>query len=154
MIAIGAVAERVCLGPLIIFLFLWSTIVYDPIARWVWNPHGWIHILGGLDFAGGTPVHVTSGFTALAISAYLGPRHEVPLGDIVSPNNISHISLGTVLMWFGWMGFNGGSALSANLRAAQAVLVSNVAASSGGLTWLVLVRVKLLLLLMTIRFVG
>jgi Amt family ammonium transporter len=140
MIAIGAVAERVRLGPLIIFLFVWSTVVYDPIARWVWNPHGWIHTLGGLDFAGGTPVHVTSGVSALAISCYLGQRHELEWGGNVLPNNIGHIWLGTVLMWFGWMGFNGGSALSANLRAAQAVLVSNVAASSGALTWLLLVR--------------
>jgi Amt family ammonium transporter len=141
MIAVGAVAERVRLGPLVVFVFFWSTLVYDPIAHWIWNPHGWSSHLGGLDFAGGTPVHITSGTTALAISRYLGPRHDINLGGRnYPPNNISYIYLGTALMWFGWFGFNGGSALSANLRAAQAIIVTNVAASSGGLTFVFLVR--------------
>jgi len=141
MIAVGAVAERVRLGPLFIFVFCWSTLVYDPIAHWIWNPHGWSYRMGGLDFAGGTPVHITSGTTALAISLYLGTRHGINLGGRnYPPNNISYIYLGTALMWFGWFGFNGGSALSANLRATQAIIVTNVAASSGGLTFAFLVR--------------
>jgi len=141
MVAIGAVAERARLGPLVVFIFLWSTLVYDPIARWIWNPHGWSSNLGGLDFAGGTPVHITSGTTALALSWYLGIRKGIDIrGHNYPPNNIGYIYLGTALMWFGWFGFNGGSALSANLKAAQAIIVTNVAASAGGLTYLLLVK--------------
>ena len=137
MLAIGAVAERVRFGPLVFFLVAWSTLVWDPVARWTWNPRGWANKLGTLDFAGGTPVHITSGCAALSISFFLGPRintHRYP------PTNLSFVYIGTALVWFGWMGFNGGSALSANLRAAQAVLVSNVAASTGGLTYMLIVR--------------
>jgi Amt family ammonium transporter len=140
MVAIGATAERVHHGPLMVFIFLWSTLVYDPIARWTWNPHGWSFDLGGLDFAGGTPVHITSGATALALSWYLGIRKGVNIrGHNYRPNNISYIYLGTAMMWFGWLGFNGGSALSANFKAAQSIIVTNIAASAGGLTYLLLV---------------
>ncbi|KAG6328820.1 hypothetical protein ID866_10269 [Astraeus odoratus] len=124
MVAIGAVAERSCLGPLIVIFFVWATIVYDPIARWTWNPNGWSAILDGLDFAGGTPVHISSGTAALAISLYLRKRRG------------TYVILSTVFLWFGWFGFNGGSALSANLRAAMGCIVTNLAASVGGLTWM------------------
>jgi len=105
-------------------MFCWSTLVYNLIAHWIWNLHGLSSHIGGLNFAGGTPMHITSGTTALAISLYLGPHHNINLGGRnYPPNNISYIYLGTALMWFGWFRFNGGSALSANLRAAQAIIV-------------------------------
>ncbi|TDL17525.1 ammonium transporter [Rickenella mellea] len=137
MLAIGAVAERGRLGPLIVFVFVWSTLVYDPIACWTWNPKGWSFILGGLDFAGGTPVHISSGTAALAISIFLGKRRGYGTERLAyKPHNTSYVILGTVFLWFGWFGFNGGSALSANLRAIQACIVTNLAASVGGLTWM------------------
>lgn len=137
MIAVGAFAERAHLGPLMVFVFVWATIVYDPIACWTWNTNGWVSVLGGLDFAGGTPVHISSGTAALAISIYLGQRHGYGSEELVyEPHNTTYVVLGTVFLWFGWFGFNGGSALSANLRAAQACLSTNVAASVGGLTWM------------------
>lgn len=137
ILAIGAVAERSRLGPLMVFVFVWSTIVYDPIANWTWNSNGWSFVLGGLDFAGGTPVHISSGTAGLAISIYLGKRRGYGTERLAyKPNNTSYVVLGTVFLWFGWFGFNGGSALSANLRAAQACIVTNLAASVGGLTWM------------------
>ncbi|KAG1762539.1 ammonium transporter AmtB-like domain-containing protein [Suillus occidentalis] len=137
MIAIGAVAERSRLGPLLAFVFAWSTLVYDPIACWTWNTKGWSFVLGGLDFAGGTPVHISSGTAALAISLYLGKRRGYGTERLAyKPHNTTYVILGTVFLWFGWFGFNGGSALSANLRATQACIVTNLAASVGGLTWM------------------
>jgi Amt family ammonium transporter len=137
MIAIGAVAERGRLGPLLVFVFVWSTIVYDPIANWTWNPNGWAFVLGGLDFAGGTPVHISSGTAALAISIYLGKRRGYGTDRLAyKPNNTSYVILGTVFLWFGWFGFNGGSALAANYRAANACIITNLAASVAGLTWM------------------
>ena len=137
ILAIGAVAERSRLGPLMVFVFIWSTIVYNAIACWTWNSNGWAFVLGGLDFAGGTPVHISSGTAGLAISIYLGKRRGWGTERLAyKPHNTSYVILGTVFLWFGWFGFNGGSALSANLRAAQACIVTNLAASVGGLTWM------------------
>jgi Amt family ammonium transporter len=124
-----------------VFAFIWATFVYDPVAHWLWNDKGWSHLMGGLDFAGGTPVHVASGTGALAISLYLRPRLGYGTERLAyKPNNTSYICLGTAMMWFGWFGFNGGSALAANMRAAQACIVTNIAASVGGLTWVLWVR--------------
>ncbi|OBZ78451.1 Ammonium transporter 1 [Grifola frondosa] len=137
ILAIGAIAERGRLGPIMVFVFVWSTIVYDPIACWTWNSHGWSFVLGGLDFAGGTPVHISSGTAALAISIYLGKRRGYGTDRLAyKPHNTTYVVIGTVFLWFGWFGFNGGSALSANLRAVQACIVTNLAASVGGLTWM------------------
>ncbi|KAG2092317.1 ammonium transporter AmtB-like domain-containing protein [Suillus discolor] len=134
MIALGAIAERSRLGPLLAFVFIWSTLVYDPIACWTWNSQGWSYVLGGLDFAGGTPVHISSGTAALAISLYLGKRRGYGTERLAyKPHNTTYVILGMVFLWFG---FNGGSALSANLRATQACIVTNLAASVGGLTWM------------------
>ncbi|KAF8817250.1 ammonium transporter [Phlegmacium glaucopus] len=136
-LAIGATAERGRLGPSLVFVFIWSTLVYDPIAYWTLNPSGWLFVLGALDFAGGTPIHISSGTAALAISIYLGKRRGYGTERLAyKPQNTSYVILGTVLLWFGWFGFNGGSALSANLRAVQACIVTNMAASVGGLTWM------------------
>ena len=136
-LAVGAIAERGRLGPVLVFIFIWSTIVYDPIANWTWNSNGWSFKLGGLDFAGGTPVHISSGTAALAISIFLGKRRGYGTERLAyKPHNTTYVILGTVFLWFGWFGFNGGSALSANLRAIQACIVTNLAASVGGLTWM------------------
>lgn len=137
MIALGALSERGRLAPVPIFVFLWSTLVYDPVACWTWSANGWSFVMGGLDFAGGTPVHITSGTAALAISIYLGKRKDWGTErGMYKPHNTTYVILGVVFLWFGWFGFNGGSALSANLRAAHACIVTNLAASMGGLTWM------------------
>ena len=133
-LAIGAAADRGRMLPCVVFMFIWSTIIYDPIACWTWNPAGWGYKLGGLDFAGGTPVHISSGAAALAYSVMLGKRtgyhslHGLPY----RPHNVTHVVLGTVFLWVGWFGFNGGSALGANLRAVMACVVTHIAASVGG----------------------
>lgn len=104
-IATGAVAERGRLVPCVIFMFVWTTLVYDPIACWTWNPAGWSYKLGGLDFAGGTPVHIASGFAALAYSFVLGPREGHGTAALnYRPHNVTFIVIGTVLLWFGWFG--------------------------------------------------
>lgn len=135
-IAVGAVAERGKMLPCVVFMFVWTTIVYDPIACWTWNPNGWVYQLGGLDFAGGTPVHISSGTAALAYSYILGKRSGHGTQALnYRPHNVTHIVIGTVFLWVGWFGFNAGSALSANLRAIMAAVVTNLAACVGGITW-------------------
>lgn len=126
--------------PIIVFIFVWSTIVYDPIAYWTWNPKGWSFIMGGLDFAGGTPVHISSGAAALAYSLMLGKRtgYSNSNGLPYRPHNVTHVILGTVFLWVGWFGFNGGSALAGNLRAVMACLVTHIAASCAAITWCLL----------------
>ncbi|KAL7410359.1 ammonium transporter AmtB-like domain-containing protein [Mrakia frigida] len=139
VLAIGGMAERARMGPTLVFMFLWATIVYCPIACWTWSANGWSYVMGGLDFAGGTPVHISSGTAALAIALYLGKRRGYGTERLsFRPHNTSYVILGTVFLWFGWFGFNGGSAMSANLRAVSACIVTNLAASVGGITWLVL----------------
>ncbi len=136
VIAVGAVAERGRMLPCIIYMFIWSTVVYDPIACWTWNPHGWSAILGTLDFAGGTPVHIASGTAALAYSYMLGKRRGHGTQELnYRPHNVTHIVIGTVFLWVGWFGFNAGSALGANIRAVMAAVVTNLAACVGGMTW-------------------
>lgn len=125
--------------PCIVFMFVWSTIIYDPIACWTWNASGWVFQLGGLDFAGGTPVHISSGAAALAYSLMLGKRRGHGTHELnYRPHNVTHVVIGTVFLWVGWFGFNAGSALSANLRAVMAAVVTNLAASVGGVTWCLL----------------
>lgn len=105
MIAVGGFAERAALGPIIVFVFIWSTIVYDPIACWTWNSNGWVFVLGGLDFAGGTPVHISSGTAALAISIYLGKRRGYGTEALAyKPHNTTYVVIGTIFLWFGWFG--------------------------------------------------
>ena len=136
-LAIGAFAERGRLLPIIVFIFVWTTLVYDPIACWTWNANGWLYVLGSLDFAGGSPVHISSGTAALVISVMLGKRRGHGTRELnYRPHNVTHVVLGTVFLWFGWYGFNGGSALGANLRAVMACFVTNLAAACGGLTWM------------------
>ncbi|CAE6538349.1 unnamed protein product [Rhizoctonia solani] len=137
MLALGGFAERCRLGPVALFVFVWSTVVYDPIACWIWNEAGWSKRMGALDYAGGTPVHISSGTAALAISIYLGKRSGYGTESLkYRPHNATYVVLGTVFLWFGWFGFNGGSAFSTGLRAAHACIVTNLAASVAGLTWM------------------
>lgn len=135
-IVTSAFAERVKLSSFIIFGLLWTTLVYDPLAHWVWGG-GWLATLGALDFAGGTVVHISSGFSALAIALVI--RKRVGFGkDLMEPSNIPLALLGASLLWFGWFGFNSGSALAANGLAASAFVVTNVAAAAAALTWMIL----------------
>lgn len=135
-LAVGAVAERGRMLPCILYMFIWTTLIYDPIACWTWNPAGWTYLLGGLDFAGGTPVHIASGTAALAYSYMLGKRRGHGTQELnYRPHNVTHIVIGTVFLWVGWFGFNAGSALAANLRAVMAAVVTNLAACVGGITW-------------------
>ncbi|TIA73411.1 hypothetical protein E3P91_01521 [Wallemia ichthyophaga] len=139
VIALGALAERGRLLPSMLFILCWTIIVYNPIAHWTWNSDGWMAVLGSLDFAGGSPVHINAGVAALAISLFVGKRRGYGTNQIAfRPHSPVLVFLGTVFLWIGWFGFNGGSAFGANLRAAQACIVTNTAASMGGLTWVLL----------------
>ncbi|KAI9141570.1 ammonium transporter AmtB-like domain-containing protein [Paraphysoderma sedebokerense] len=137
VLAVGAAAERSRIFPTIIFTFIWTTLVYNPISYWVWGPNGWAKQWGVLDFAGGNPVEITSGFSALALALVYGHRNGFLKAED-QPHNLFNVILGTALLWVGWLGFNGGSAFAANSRAAMAVLTSNIAAVFGGLTWVLL----------------
>jgi Amt family ammonium transporter len=129
-------AERIKFSSFLIFGLLWTTIVYDPLAHWVWGG-GWAAQFGALDFAGGTVVHISSGFAALALALVIGKR--VGFGKYaMEPNNIPLTILGAALLWFGWFGFNAGSALNANGLAAQAFVTTNIAAAAGALAWLLI----------------
>lgn len=136
-IVVGAVAERGRLIPMMIFIWIWATLVYCPIAYWAWNAKGWFFKWGGLDYAGGGPVEIGSGMSALAYSMILGRRQEKMMLNF-RPHNVSLITLGTVLLWFGWLGFNGGSAFGANLRATVACWNSNLTAMFAAMTWVIL----------------
>lgn len=130
----SAVAERVKLSSFIVLALLWTTLVYDPLAHWVWAG-GWSAQMGALDFAGGTVVHISSGFSALAIALVIGKR--IGFGAyVMEPHNIPMAMLGAGLLWFGWFGFNSGSALAANGLATSAFVVTNTSAAAGALTWL------------------
>ena len=130
----SAVAERVRISSFIVLALLWTTLVYDPLAHWVWAG-GWMAQMGALDFAGGTVVHISSGFSALAIALVIGKR--MGYGSyVMEPHNIPMAMIGAGLLWFGWFGFNAGSALAANGLAASALVVTNTSAAAGALTWL------------------
>jgi ammonium transporter, Amt family len=133
----GAFVERIRFSTFILFTLLWSTLVYVPMAHWVWGTGGWLRNLGALDFAGGTVIHITAGVSALAIALVIRPRKDYRQLSF-EPNSIPLTLLGAVLLWFGWFGFNGGSALSANGIAVQAIVTTNVATAAAGLTWLLL----------------
>ncbi|ORY18317.1 ammonium transporter AmtB-like domain-containing protein [Clohesyomyces aquaticus] len=131
----GGSFERGRIVPSMIFAFCWATVVYCPIACWTWNSNGWLYNLPSLDFAGGGPVHVASGWSALAYAFVLGKR--VHKGEKIhnKPHNTTLVFLGTVLIWFGWFGFNGGSALNASVRSMYAAFNTNTAASFGVMGW-------------------
>jgi len=133
-IVTSGLAERVKLSSFILFSLLWTTLVYDPIAHWVWGG-GWLAAIGAIDFAGGMVVHISAGFAALALAVVIGKR--AGYGQYtMEPHNIPMTLLGAALLWFGWFGFNGGSALAANGMAVNAIVVTNTAAAAGALSWM------------------
>jgi ammonium transporter, Amt family len=133
----GAFVERVRFKTFLVFTLLWATLVYDPVAHWVWADGGIFRSMGALDFAGGTVVHITAGFSALAFALAIGPRKG--FGKVsMEPANIPFTVLGAGLLWMGWFGFNGGSALGANGLALQAVLTTNTAAAAASIVWMFL----------------
>jgi Amt family ammonium transporter len=154
---IGACAERIRFKSLLIFVVLWSTLIYSPIAHWVWNANGWLHVLGAVDFAGGIVVHIAAGLSALAAALVVGRRKgciywkdqlkaldqkgaskPASAGAEFKPTNIPYVILGAGLLWFGWFGFNGGSALAADNIAVSAVVATNLAASAAAVSWMIM----------------
>ncbi len=154
---IGACAERIRFRSLLIFVVLWSTLIYSPIAHWMWNVNGWLHVLGAVDFAGGIVVHIAAGLSALAAALIVGRRKgcvywkdyskvlnsksgaaSIPQATEFKPTNIPYVILGAGLLWFGWFGFNGGSALAADSVAVSAVVVTNLAAAAAAVSWMLL----------------
>ncbi len=136
----GAIAERMSFTAYSLFVLLWSTFIYTPLAHMVWGTGGFLGLTGGigaLDFAGGTVIHISSGVSALVAAYVLGPRKDYP-NRLSPPHNVPLILLGAGLLWFGWFGFNGGSALGANSIAAIAFVTTNTSAAAGVLTWLIL----------------
>jgi Amt family ammonium transporter len=131
---IGAFAERMKFSAFLFFALLWATFVYDPLCHWVWGVGGWLKNMGALDFAGGTVVHINAGMAALVTAIIIGKRRNLQTNQPI-PHNMPFVVLGTGLLWFGWFGFNAGSALAANGLAVNAFVVTNTAAAAGGLSW-------------------
>src|SRR6059058_4320066 len=132
---IGAFVERIRFRTLVVFVLLWTTLIYDPIAHWVWGTGGWLHNLGALDFAGGTVVHISSGASALVAAIVMGKRKGLGK-EAMDPHDMTMVVLGAALLWFGWFGFNAGSALTSGGLAANAFVVTNTAAAMAALTWM------------------
>jgi len=139
---IGAFAGRVRLKPLLLFIILWTTLIYVPIAMWIWNPGGFLHQFGVVDFAGGLVVHTSAGVSAVAAALVIGRRKDLEIKQ-TRPNNVPYVILGTALLWFGWFGFNAGSALAANGVAVNALVVTNLAAAAAGVTWMMVDWIRL-----------
>jgi ammonium transporter, Amt family len=133
----GASADRMKFGAFVTFIAIWSVVVYAPLAHWAWSPQGWLHKAGLLDFAGGTVVEICSGASALALALVIGPRRGWPR-EMMAPHNLPLALLGAGLLWFGWIGFNAGSALSAGYLAASAALATHLSGVGGMIGWLVL----------------
>ena len=134
----GAVVERIKFSAFLVLAVMWFTVVYCPVAHWVWGDGGWLANLGALDFAGGTVVHITAGMSALALALLLGHRKGFKEGEPMEPHNIPMVVLGAGLLWFGWFGFNGGSALTSGGLAANAFVTTTVAAAAATITWMTL----------------
>jgi Amt family ammonium transporter len=132
----GAFCERFKFKTYLVFLVLWVTVVYAPIAHWVWDPSGWIAQRGALDFAGGAVVHINAGMAAIAAAALVGRRRNIEQG--IEPHNVPFVILGASMLWFGWFGFNAGSGLAANGQAVSAFLVTNTAAATAMVVWVIL----------------
>lgn len=137
----GALVERIRFQSYLLFVALWTTLVYDPIAHWIWASDGWLRAMGALDFAGGTVVHVSAGTAALVAAVMLGQRRDVGRTSL-RPHNIVYTVIGAGLLWVGWLGFNGGSALAADGVAANALATTTIAAASGLLAWLAIDAVR------------
>jgi Amt family ammonium transporter len=134
----GAVVGRMKFKAYVLFILMWGLIVYNPLAHWVWGPGGWIGEMGALDFAGGTVVHVSAGVSALVAALILGPRRGADRSESARPHNVPFVVLGASLLWFGWFGFNGGSALAADGLAAHAVVTTMLGAAAAVVAWITL----------------
>jgi ammonium transporter, Amt family len=134
---IGAFAERMKFAAFLTIILLWVTFVYAPVCHWVWGIGGWLRNIGALDFAGGTVVHINAGIAALVTAIVIGKRKNLEK-NIPAPHNMPFVALGTGLLWFGWFGFNAGSALAANGLAVNAFVVTNTAAAAAGLSWAII----------------
>ena len=134
----GGVVERMKFSAFLILAILWFTVVYCPVTHWVWGSGGWLAKLGCLDFAGGIVVHVNAGMSALALALLLRPRKGFKDGDPMEPHNIPMVVLGAGLLWFGWFGFNAGSALTSGGLAASAFVATNISGAAAALTWMIL----------------
>src|SRR5205814_3249034 len=130
----GAFAERKRFKAFVVFTLLWATFVYDPVAHWVWGTGGWIKTMGALDFAGGLVVHIISGVAALCCVLVMGKRKGLGSDDM-NPHNLTMTAVGTGLLWFGWFGFNAGSALAAGASAVAAFVNTNTAAAAATVSW-------------------
>jgi len=133
----GAYAERLKFSAYVLFTLLWATLIYDPLCHWVWGAGGWMAKMGVLDFAGGIVVHVSSGISALVVALIVGKRIGYPR-ERSMPHNMTMVLLGAGVLWFGWFGFNGGSALNASGIAVLALVNSQLAAAAGGIVWLII----------------
>jgi Amt family ammonium transporter len=133
----GAIVERMRFRAYAVFILLWATLIYDPLARWVWGQGGWLATRGAIDFAGGTVVHISAGVSALVAAWMLGPRNDYRRAALV-PHNVPLVLMGAGLLWFGWFGFNAGSALAANGVAALAFTNTNTAAATALVVWALL----------------
>ena len=133
---LGAIAERMKFKAFFIFTILWSTLVYDPIAHWVWGAGGWIRQMGGLDFAGGIVVHISSGVSALAAALLMGKRKGFGT-ESMAPHSLPMTIAGAGILWFGWFGFNAGSAIAAGMLSTSAFVVTHIAGAAGALSWAV-----------------
>ena len=134
---IGAFAERISFKGFLVFTVLWSLLVYNPVAHWVWSADGWLFKLGALDFAGGTVVHVNAGIAAIVTAIMLGKRRDYKR-HAIPPHNITYVVMGAGLLWVGWFGFNAGSGLAADGLAGNALMVTHIAAAAAALTWALL----------------
>lgn len=135
-LVVGAVAERIRFTSYILFICLFSLLIYSPLAHWTWNPEGFLYKMGSFDFAGGTVVHISAGMAALAGALVLKRRRVHQEHREIPPANIPYVLIGTGLLWFGWFGFNGGSAFGANALSVSALATTNIAAGSAGLSWM------------------
>ena len=134
---IGAFAERINFKGFVVFSILWSLLIYNPVAHWVWSADGWLFKLGALDFAGGTVVHINAGIAAIVTAVMLGRRRDYK-EHALPPHNITYVAMGAGLLWMGWFGFNAGSGLAADGLAGNALMVTHIAAAAAAITWTLL----------------
>ena len=138
---VGAYPERIKFGFVAVFSLLWVILIYAPVVHWIWAEGGWLYEMGVRDFAGGLVVHLTAGITALVIAFFLGPRDGFP-NSVQPPHNPGLTMMGACMLWVGWFGFNGGSALAANSDAGMAILVTHISAATATIVWIIIEKVK------------
>mgnify|MGYP001267074240 FL=1 len=138
---VGAYPERIKFSFVAVFSLLWVILIYAPIVHWIWAEGGWLYEMGIRDFAGGLVVHLTAGITALVIAFFLGPRDGFP-NSVQPPHNPGLTMMGACMLWVGWFGFNGGSALAANGDAGMAILVTHISAATATIVWIIIEKIK------------